>query len=148
MSPFSSPVLLVKKRDGSSHFCVDYRTLNAITIKDRFLIPTVDELLEKLGGAQWFSKLDLLQGYHQILTKETNISKTTFCTHHRHYEFRVRPFGMCNASSSFQATMNKTFCPFLQKFVIVFFDDILINNKTFADHLHHLEQTFRALEEG
>lgn len=148
MSHFSSPVLLVKKRDGSSHFCVDYRTLNAITIKDRFLIPTVDELLDKLGGAQWFLKLDLLQGYHQILMKETNISKTTFCTHHRHYEFRVRPFGLCNASSSFQATMNKTFWPFLQKFVIVFFDDILIYNKTFADHLHHLEQTFRALEEG
>ena len=118
-SPFSSLVLLVRKRDGSWHFGVDYRALNTIIIKDRFLIPMMDEFLDELGGEQWFLKLDLLQGYHQILMKEEDISKMAFHTHHRHYKFRVMPFGLCNAPSLFQATMNDTFRPYLCKFVIV-----------------------------
>lgn len=147
-SHFSSPVILVKKCDGSWSFCVDYRALNAVTIKDRFPIPTTDELLDELGGTFWFSKLDLLQGYHQILMKAEDVCKTTFHTHHGHYELCVMSFGLCNAPSSFQATMNSIFGPYLCRFIIVFFDDILIYSKTFTDHLDHLTKAFRVLLEG
>lgn len=147
-SLFSSSVLLVRKKDGSWRFCIVYRALNAITVHDRFPIPMVDDLLDELGGARWFFKLDLMQGYHQILMRETDINKTTSRTHHGHYEFRVMPFRLCNASSSFQATMNQLFQPYLHKYIIVFFDDILIYSKTITDHLLHLESAFQILVAG
>ncbi|KAJ9520727.1 hypothetical protein QJQ45_007586 [Haematococcus lacustris] len=146
-SPFGAPVLFVTKADGSLRMCIDYRALNKVTVKNKYPLPRIDQLLDRLHGATVFSSLDLQSGYHQIRIQPEDVPKSAFRTPYGHYQFKVLSFGLTNAPATFQAVMNDIFRDYLNEFVVVYLDDILVFSKNKAEHLKHLEIVFRILKE-
>jgi hypothetical protein len=146
-SPFASSMVSVKKKDGTMRMCIDYKALNKKTIKKRYPIPMIDELIDELHGAVYFLKIDLRSGYHRIRVREEDIHKTTFICHYGHYEFLVTPFGLTNAPTIFQSCMNHIFNKQLRKFLLAFFDDLLIYNKIGEEHLRHVDEILNIMEE-
>ncbi|KAD7476934.1 hypothetical protein E3N88_00070 [Mikania micrantha] len=144
-SPWGAPVLFVKKKDGTFRMCIDYRELNKVTIKNRYPLPRIDDLFDQLLGSSYYSKIDLRSGYHQLRIQEEDIPKTAFRTRYGHYEFLVMPFGLTNAPAVFMDLMNRVCKPYLDKFIIVFIDDILIYSKTQEEHKEHLQMALELL---
>ncbi|GJR13934.1 putative reverse transcriptase domain-containing protein [Tanacetum coccineum] len=145
-SPWGAPVLFVKKKDGSFRMCIDYRELNKLTVKNRYPLPRIDDLFDQLQGSSVYSKFDLRLGYHQLRVRKEDIPETAFRTRYGHYEFQVMPFGLTNAPAVFMDLMNRVCKPYLDKFVIVFIDDILIYSKNKQEHEEHLKQILELLK--
>ena len=129
--------IICKKKDGTIRLYIDYRQLNKVTIKNKYSLPRLDDLFDQLQGASVFSKIDLRSGYHQLKIKESDVPKMTFKTHYGHYEFLVMPFKLTNAPVAFMDLMNKVFHPYLNQFIIVFIDDILVYSKSADKHALH-----------
>nr|GFC50943.1 putative reverse transcriptase domain-containing protein [Tanacetum cinerariifolium] len=146
-SPWGAPVLFVKKKDGSFRMCIDYRELNKLTVKNRYPLSRIDDLFDQLQGSKVYSKIDLRSGYHQLRVREEDIPKIAFRTRYGHYEFQVMPFGLTNAPAVFMDLINRVCKPHLDRFVIVFIDDILIYSKNKKEHKGHLKLILKLLKE-
>ncbi|GBG82993.1 hypothetical protein CBR_g36522 [Chara braunii] len=144
-SPYGAPVLFVRKKNKDLRLCIDYRKLNAQNVKNAGPLPRIDDLLERLGGADFFSKLDLKSGYHQISIRPQDHYKTVFKTRYGHFEWVVMPFGLTNAPATFQTAMTSEFYTMLDRFVLVYLDDILVYSRTLEEHLDHLRQVLETL---
>ena len=140
-------VLFVKKKDKTLRLCIDYRQLNRVTIKNRYPLPRIDDLFDQLRGARVYSKIDLRTGYHQLRVRDTNILKTTFRTRYGHYEFTVMPFRLANALAAFMDLMHRIFQPYLDQFVVIFVDDILIYSQAEWEHEYHMRIVLQFLRD-
>ena len=144
-SPFGAPILFVQKKDKSLRMCVDYRALNQQTVKNRYALPRIDDLIDQLSGAKYFTSLDLAQGYHQIRVTKEDVPKTAFRTPLGHFQYLVLPFGLTNAPATFQSTMNELFRAYVGKFVLVYLDDILIYSRNPKEHVEHVRTVLEIL---
>ena len=140
-------VLFAKKKDKTLRLCINYRQLNRVTIKNRYPLPRIDDLFDQLRGARVYSKIDLLTGYHQLRVRDTDILKTAFRTRYGHYEFTVMPFGLTNAPAAFMDLMHRIFQPYLDQFVVVFVDDILIYSQSEWEHEYHMRIVLQLLRD-
>ena len=147
ISPCGAPVLFVKKKDGSLLLCIHYRQLNRVTIRNQYPLLRIDELFDQLQGFRVYFKIDLRPGYHQLRVQESDVSKTAFRTRYGHYEFLVMPFGFTNALAAFMDLMNLVFQPYLDRFVIIFIDDILVYSGSLEEHSEHLRIVLQTLRE-
>jgi hypothetical protein len=147
-SPCGSPIVMVPKKDGTWRMCVDYRALNKITVKNRYPLPCIDDLLDQLKNVVYFTKLDLRSGYHQIRVAEHDAWKTAFKTKQGLFEWLVMLFGLCNAPATFMHVMNDVFRPFLDDFVIVYLDDILVFSGTWDEHVRHVKASIGYFAKG
>ncbi|KAM0999125.1 hypothetical protein FF1_005867 [Malus domestica] len=146
-SSYGAPVLFQRKKEGSLRLCIDYRALNKITIKNKYPLPLIADLFDQLGEARYFTKLDLRSGYYQVRIAPGDESKTTMVTIYGSFEYKVMPFGLTNAPATFCTLMNKVFHPYLDKFVVVYIDDIVVYSKTLEEHVKHLRIVFKTLRE-
>jgi hypothetical protein len=144
-SPCGSSIVLVQKKDGTWRLCIDYRALNKITIWNRYSIPQIDDLLDQIKGAKYFSKIDLKSGYHQVPIEPSDVWKTAFKSKEGLFEWLVMPFGLTNAPATFMRLMEDILHPFTNSFVVVYLDDILIFSQTWEEHLHHIRQVLQTL---
>ena len=145
VSPWGAPVFFVKKKDGTLRLCIDYRQLNKLTIKNKYLLPRIDYLFDQLKYASIFLKIDLRFGYHRLRIKDVDVHKTTFRTRYGHYEFLVMPFGLTNAPAAFMDLMNRVFLSYVDQFVVVFIDDILMYSKDQESHDTHFRVVLETL---